>query len=522
VRKGHVEWLRRARGRGHGQRPRTPALHLPLVRARRRAFESPLHYRKFVGAVAGGLASVLFLLPLASAADAAPSHAQGSKGTTTTTPALNEPSNNPSLRSPRLMAAADAQGTPYATALVSVRDRSYGICSAAVWKPTVLMTAAHCVIDERTGGYIDPATFSVVTPGTGVALSGSTVQTASPARVVQSLVVDGFQLRGTSVPANDIAFVVLDRPLSDTTFTRLATTVELARWFSNDTPVSAIGYGFPSPDLQIADVPREAALPIIRVLDDFRDSSGLAILSAKSNGIDACSGDSGGPRFVSDQAGILLLANIAGGSCDGRSGAGVIGFTGMSYRPLANRALEVAGLPTIPSRPLEVKASRVQGTTTVWWQPPADSVPTVVGYDVLDATGALLCTTADTVCTFPTGNTGAVGMAVRARNSQGEGDANLAPDADMLRADAPKAKVLKAKTKKKPVRIRIAPVDYPSVTAYRVTTPKGKTVCVIDPTQSPLTCRVKLGEGKYRFRVVAVTPQGDAVPSRLSIPVRVR
>jgi len=30
MRKGHLEWLRRARGRGHGRRPRTPALHLPL------------------------------------------------------------------------------------------------------------------------------------------------------------------------------------------------------------------------------------------------------------------------------------------------------------------------------------------------------------------------------------------------------------------------------------------------------------------------------------------------------------
>lgn len=113
-------------------------------------------------------------------------------------------------------------------------------------------------------------------------------------------------------------------------------------------------------------------------------------------------------------------------------------------------------------------------------------------------------------------------MAVRARNVQGEGDANLAPDAEMLRADAPEAKVLKAKTKKKPVRIRVTPVDYPSVTAYRVTTPKGKTVCTVDPTMNPLTCTVKLAQGRYRFRVVAVTPQGDAVPSPLSTGVRVR
>jgi hypothetical protein len=198
----------------------------------------------------------------------------------------------------------------------------------------------------------------------------------------------------------------------------------------------------------------------------------------RRTGIDACSGDSGGPRFVIENDAPLLLGNIAGGSCDGRSGAGVIGFTGMSYRQLANRALEAAGLPTIPSQPRDLQAARVEGSTTLWWQPPADSVQTVVGYDVLDRNGALLCTTAETVCTFPTGATGTEDMSVRARNVQGEGDANLAPDADMLRMEAPKAKVLKAKTKKKPVRIRFSPADYPAVTEYRVTTPKGEPVCM--------------------------------------------
>jgi len=419
------------------------------------------------------------------------------------------------------MAAGDATGTPYATGLISVRGRSYGICTAGVWKPTVLMTAAHCVVDER-GRLIDPSTFAVVTPGSPFRVTGGGVEGATPARVVRSFVVDGFRLRGSSVPANDIAFVVLDQPLAEVTFSRLATTVELARWFTDDTLVSALGYGFPSPDNRTTDIPRGAALPLIRVLDDFRDSSGLAILSAKSNGIDACSGDSGGPRFVIENDAPLLLGNIAGGSCNGRPGEGVIGFTGMSYRPLANRALETAGLPTIPSQPRELNATRVEASTTVWWQAPADSAQTVVGYDVLDRNGALLCTTAEMVCTFPTGATGVEDISVRARNVQGEGDAGLADDADMLRMEAPKAKVLKAKTKKKPVRIRFSPTDYPTVNEYLVTTAKGEPLCSVDPSASPLQCRVRLGAGKHRFRVIAVTPEGTSVPSRLSKSVRIR
>ena len=519
MRKGHVEWLRRARGRGHGQRPRASALHLPLTRSRLRA-----HHPKFVGAVATALASVLLLLPLAGPSAAAPTYVSGSASqpTTTTPLASSAPEGTQSLRTPRLMAAGDAIGTPYATALISVRGRSYGICTAGVWKPTVLMTAAHCVIDDRTGDYIDPATFSVVNPGSPFRVTSAGVEGASPVRVVRNYVVDGFRLRGTSVPADDIAFVVLDQPLADVTFSRLASTVELARWLTDDTPVSALGYGFPSPDNRSTDIPRGAALPLLRVLDDFRDSSGLAILSAKQSGIDACSGDSGGPRFVIEYDSPLLLGNIAGGSCNGLPGEGVIGFTGMSYRQLANRALETAGLPTIPSQPRDLEAARVEGSTAVWWQPPADSAQTVVGYDVLDRNGALLCTTAETVCTFPTGATGTEDISVRARNVQGEGDANLAPDADMLRMDAPKAKVLKAKTKKKPVRIRFLPADYPTVNEYLVTTAKGDPLCSVDPSASPLQCRVKLGKGKHRFRVIAVTPEGASVPSKLSKAVRIR
>jgi len=510
MRKGHVEWLRRARGRGHGRRPRTPALHLPLTRTRLRA-----RTVKFVGAVATALAGVLLLLTLAGPSAAAPTYVPESAPTNDDVP-------SPPARTPRLMAAGNATGTPFATALISVRGNSYGICTAAVWKPTVLMTAGHCVIDENTDYYLDPASFSVVNPGTAFRVTSSGVEGATPARVVRSFVVSDFQLTGSSVPANDIAFVVLDRPIGDVTFGRLATTIELARWLDAGTPVSAIGYGFPSPDNETTDIPREAALPLLRVIDDFRGSVGLAVLSAKNSGIDACSGDSGGPRYVVENGTPLLLANIAGGSCNGEPGSGVIGFTGMSYRPLANAALEVAGLPTIPSRPTDVNASRVEGSTTVWWSPPQDSAATVVGYDVVDSTGALLCTSAETICTFPTGNNGAVGMTVRARNAQGEGDANISPEATMLRVDAPVAKVLKAKTKKKPVRIRITPVDYPTVAEYRVTTPKGKTVCRIDPSASPLQCKVKLAPEKYRFRVVAVTPQGISVPSKLSKTVRVR
>ena len=512
VRQGHLDRLRRAHPGGAGERARGPALHVPLARTATplptpgRAAR-PRTRSRVVAFIAAITALLLAPIPVAVSASA------NSDSTTSPSTAVE--------RQPRLMAAGDALGTPLVTALISVRGNSYGVCSAGVWKPTVLLTAAHCVIDETTGTPIDPSSFSVVNPGGAFRLTGGGVENASPVRVLQTFVVDDFQLSGTDVPGDDIAFVVLDQGIGDATFSRLATTAELVRWLGNRTPVSALGYGFPSPDNRTTDRPRAAALPLLRVLDDFRNSDGLAMLSFKSSGIDACSGDSGGPRFVTENNAPLLLGNIAGGSCNGFPGAGVIGFTGMSYRTLANAALATAGLPLIPSQPQNVQSSRVEGTTTVWWDAPADSADTVVAYEVLDAFGALLCSTAETSCSFPTGATGVEDMTARSYNVQGEGDANLVPAADMLWPEAPRAKVLKASSKKKPVRIRFSAVDYPAVTSYHVTTPQGKVLCRIDPTTSPLECRMKRAPGKHRFRVEAITPYGASVPSPLSTPVRV-
>jgi len=516
VRQGHLDRLRRAHRGGAGARARGTALHVPLSRtttppptpgrvAPGRAAR-PRTRSRAIAFIAAVTVFSLAAIPVATSANA--------------TSPRNNSSSTAGERQPRLMAAGDASGTPFVTALISVRGNSYGVCSAGVWKPTVLLTAAHCVIDETTGEPIDPSSFFVVNPGTAFRITSGGVQGATPARVVQTFVTDDFQLRGTDVPGDDIAFVVLDQSVGDVTFSRLATTAELGRWLNDRTPVSALGYGFPSPSSPTTDIPRGAALPLLRVLDDFRNSDGLAILSSKQSGIDACSGDSGGPRFVIENDAPLLLGNIAGGSCNGLPGAGVIGFTGMSYRTLANAALATAGLPLIPSRPQNVQSSRVEGTTTVWWDAPADSPDTVVAYDVLDTSGALLCSTAGTTCSFPTGSGGVDGMTVRAYNAQGEGDANLVPTAEMLWPEAPTAKVLKSSSKK-PVRIRVSPVDYPAVTSYHVTTPKGKVVCRIDPTTSPLECRVKRAPGKHRFRVEAITEYGASIPSPLSTPVRV-
>ena len=67
---------------------------------------------------------------------------------------------------------------------------------------------------------------------------------------------------------------------------------------------------------------------------------------------------------------------------------------------------------------------------------PADSPDTVVAYDVLDTSGALLCSTAETTCSFPTGARGVDGMTVRSYNAQGEGDQPRADRRDAVASGA--------------------------------------------------------------------------------------
>ena len=212
VRQGHLDRLRRPHRRGAGARARGTTLHVPLTRT---ATPLPTPGRaarphtcsRAIAFIAAITAFWLAAIPVATPASATSASAAAGSATS---PSTNSPS-TAGERQPRLMAAGDASGTPFVTALISVRGNSYGICSAGVWKPTVLLTAAHCVIDETTGGPIDPSSFFVVNPGTAFRITSGGVEGATPARVVQTFVTDDFQLRGTDVPGDDIAFVVLDQ-----------------------------------------------------------------------------------------------------------------------------------------------------------------------------------------------------------------------------------------------------------------------------------------------------------------------
>ncbi len=418
--------------------------------------------------------------------------------------------------SPRLVGATPVPGTSNALGMMWTGSDFFYTCTAAPITARVLLTAAHCVSLDDFGAVVAPASIQLTPLGGSLQVSGASIVGASPARVQQVLVPPGFTSPDDRVPANDIAFLVLDRDIGASPYARLATRVEVERWTRERRLVDAVGYGLTSPGGSPSDVPRQAQLPLAALDTSYKGSTGWTLFSSIAGGVNICSGDSGGPRFTTEQGQQILIAETAGGGCSSVSGLTGAAFVPITYLDLVNQALAAGGYQTIPSAPVGVKAASVAASTTFWWTPPLTSPQTATGYEVLDATGAVLCSTAVTSCSVPSAAiTSAVN--VRSVNGEGEGDAELAPAATEVRPAAPAARALKKK-----VRIFITAVDYPSVSSYLVRDRTGKRVCTIPAAAVPLSCTVAAKPGTYRYRVEVQTPQGVTPPSTLSRAVKVR
>jgi secreted trypsin-like serine protease len=62
----------------------------------------------------------------------------------------------PASAEPRVFGGSVAVGNPIVVGTAYLTGNLYRICSASVWRPRILLTAAHCVTEENTGALIDP------------------------------------------------------------------------------------------------------------------------------------------------------------------------------------------------------------------------------------------------------------------------------------------------------------------------------------------------------------------------------
>ncbi|MBU6245706.1 MAG: trypsin-like serine protease [Actinomycetales bacterium] len=446
--------------------------------------------------------------------------------------ALCLPVSSPALAqgapSPRVMGGTPAVGDRVAAAIIMREGDSWPkVCTAVLWKPRVLLTAAHCVTKSGTSANVDGV--KAFPPGVEIQAYSNIQPNASPIAVTGIVRPDGYVNAGTQVSPNDIAAIVLASDLAPTAVTRLATRVEVERMAQQAAPATMIGYGQAGPGVQNS-IPNAVSFPVTRLW--LGAPLGDVFLARTSNGQDACPGDSGAPVLATGGSGTLLLGNQAGasGPCFGRPEGATVNFLAMGYLPMLNAALAQAGYAPIPGPPGQPTATARNREVIITWQAPAIAPQAVIGYDVLDASGASVCMTATTTCTIPKRPDGTYAYTVRSRNADGEGDAAVSTSAVVAgptRLAAPWAAKATGSRAGRAGRVVVrfhglGRTSSAVVTRYLVRDQRGRIVCTITGRQARAkvpSCTLAKRSGKARLRVRAVTEMGTTRWSPPSRPI---
>jgi hypothetical protein len=426
--------------------------------------------------------------------------------------------------SPRIYGGSSAAGSPGVAAIAIFDGASWSkSCSAVVWKPRVLLTAAHCVTME--GGATRVPRLAIFPPGAAaVQYSNTGPQGASPANVIGIWTPSAYVNASTRVEPNDFAVLLLDQDLGSSMYSRLATSAEMARWATDLYPGTIMGYGLKSPTERDV-LPIQASVPIDTY--DPKSVYGPVFSVGQNASVGVCSGDSGGPTYASNPAGENLVLGVNSGSAGGCVAGFVgsylmVGFSAIDYLDLVNQALTGAGYPTIPSAPTNISLTAINDSVVVNWQAPTTSPQSVVGYEVLDPAGTLVCTSTTLTCTVPNLPDGEHSFTVRSRNAQNEGNAQ---PATLTSTTAAPTQMAPPRANKSKIRFTtLVGTTSAVVDQYRVIDAKGTRICTIkgfNPAAKTLSCPTPKRPGTYRFRVLAVTQMGQTPPSGLSAKVRV-
>jgi secreted trypsin-like serine protease len=237
-----------------------------------------------------------------------------------------------------VVGGADATGSGFVVAVrVDLPGDLQTACTGGLWKPKIVVTAAHCVVAEGTTTVANASEVHVYAQGANV--SG-----ARPvANAVAIIVTGGYSNSSTGfVEANDLAFLILDKEVGAPLISRLASESEAAAATVLGKKMNFFGYG------QTAKESDVSMIPLSLSQTPFQFLGGKTYLYGKSaSGTGACFGDSGGPVILQTETENLLIGPVAGGSgppCYPEiKDRAVLGLVASNFTALVKSALTTAG-----------------------------------------------------------------------------------------------------------------------------------------------------------------------------------
>jgi len=210
----------------------------------------------------------------------------------------------------------DATGNSHVVKIVSKYNTSkVKMCSGGVLSEYIVVTAAHCLDDES--GLLSKEIW-VLPPGSvsNRDSSGAYLRDSTWISVDGTQITLTYQNSSQKVEDDDLAFLVLSKPVELKISTSIPSEDETLRLKSSNAPLRLYGYGYISDSGNSSDAPRYYIARFDSQTPTSVKNSGYASSSESTS----CQGDSGGPVLSITPTNVTVVGVITGGATSVRCG----------------------------------------------------------------------------------------------------------------------------------------------------------------------------------------------------------